>query len=77
MKTVNGWIDVSTVDQVFTRWTVKTDKFTLFVFCNFPVLPSKPLCSQNINKEIVNIAEENLTDYVFSVGITILNQRII
>ena len=31
--------------------------------------------SQNINKQIVNIADKNLTD--FSVGITILNQRII
>ena len=31
----------------------------------------------NINKQIVNIADENLTDYSFSVGITILNQRII
>ena len=33
--------------------------------------------SQNKNKQIVNIADENLTDYAFSVGITILNQRII
>ena len=32
---------------------------------------------QNINKQNVSIADENLTDYVFSVGITILNQRII
>ena len=32
----------------------------------------------NINKQIVNIADEYLTDYTaFSVGITILNQRII
>ena len=29
------------------------------------------------NKKIVNIADENLTDYAFSVGFTILNQRII
>ena len=48
-----------------------------FVYCNFLVLLGTTVCSQNINKEIVNIAEENLTDYVFSVGITILNQRII
>ena len=36
------------------------------------------VCSKNINKQIVNIADENLTDYSFlSIGITILNQRII
>ena len=33
------------------------------------------ICSQNINKQNVNIADETLT--AFSVGITILNQRII
>ena len=53
-------------------------KLTLFVYCNYLVLLSTPLCSQNINKQIVNIADENLTDYsFFSVGITILNLRII
>ena len=36
------------------------------------------VCSQNINKQNVNIADETLTDYRFlSIGITILNQRII
>jgi len=49
--------------------------FTLFVYCNFLVLLSTTVCSQNINKQNVNIAEETLT--VFSVGITILNQRIL
>ena len=53
------------------------DKFTLFVYCNFLVLVSTTVCSQNINKQFVNKADENLTDYAFSVGITILNQRII
>ena len=48
-----------------------------FVYCNFIFLPSTTVCSQNKNKQIVNIADENLTDYAFSVGITILNQRII
>ena len=42
-----------------------TDKFTLFVYCNFLALLSTPLCSQNINKQNVNIADENLTDYSF------------
>ena len=59
MKTVNGCKDVS------ARWTVKTEKFTLFVYCNFLVLLSTPICSQNINKQIVNIADNNLTDYSF------------
>ena len=45
------------------------------VYCNFLVLLSKTVCSQNINKQNVNIADETLT--AFSVGITILNQRII
>ena len=48
--------------NVFTRWTVK---FTLFLYCNFLVLLSTTVCSQNINKQIVNIADENLTDYSF------------
>ena len=64
-------------DTVSARWTVKTDKFTLLVYCNFLVLLSTTVCSQIINKQIVNKADENFTDYAFSVGITILNQRII
>ena len=39
------------------------------VHCNFLILLSTTVCSQNINKQIVNIAEENLTDIAFSVGI--------
>ena len=51
--------------------------FTVFVYCNFLVLQPYA-CSQNINKQIVNIADQNLTDYSFlGVGITIPNQRII
>ena len=34
---------------------------------------STTVCSQNINKQNVNIADEILTYYSFSVGITILN----
>ena len=60
------------------RWTVKTDKFSLFVYCNFLVLLSITVRSQNINKQNVNRADETLTDYSFlTIGITILNQRII
>ena len=35
------------------------------------------VCSQNINKQNVNIADKTFSDYSFLVGITILNQRII
>ena len=38
---------------------------------------STTVCSQNINKQIVNIADESLRTTAFSVGITKLNQRII
>ena len=45
--------------------------FTVFVYCNFLVL-------QPYAVKIVNIADQNLTDYSFlGVGITIPNQRII
>ena len=37
-------------------------KFTLFVYCNFLVLLSTTLCSKNINKQNVYIADETLTD---------------
>jgi len=55
---------------------LQTDKFTLFAYCNFLDLRTT-VCSQNINKQNVNIADESLQITVFSVGITILNQRII
>ena len=48
---------------------MKTDKFTLFVYDNFLVfyLVYNRLGSQNINKQIVNIAaDETLIDYNFS-----------
>ena len=62
MKTVNGCKDVSVMSP--QDRTAKTYKFTLFVYnCNFLVLLSPTVCSQNINKQIVNIAEENLTDF--------------
>ena len=57
--------DFKYVSHVSARWTVKTDKFTLFVYCNFLVLQSTTECRQNINKQIVNIADETLTDYSF------------
>ena len=73
MKRVKDCKDVS----IMSSQEEQSRKFTLFVYYNFLVLLSTPVCSQNINKQNVNIADENLTDYAFSVGITILNQRII
>ena len=35
------------------------------VYCNFLVLLSTTVCSQNINKQNVNIVDETLTDYSF------------
>ena len=49
--------------RVYFMKTVKGYKFTLFKYCNFLVLLSTPLCSQKINKQIVNIADENLLDH--------------
>ena len=60
MKTVNGCKDVSIMYP-----QDETDKFTLFVNCNFLVLLSTTVCSQNINKQNVNKADETLTDYSF------------
>ena len=44
---------------------MNTDKFTLFVYCNFLVLLNTTVCSQYINNQNVNIADETLTDYSF------------
>ena len=44
---------------------MKTDKFTLFEYCQFLVLLITTLCSQNINNQIVNIADKKLTFYSF------------
>ena len=67
------------------RWTVKTDKFTLFVYCvycNFLVLLST-LYNRMQSKHKQTKCEhwtwqtKLLQITAFSVGITILNQRII
>ena len=42
---------------------MKTDKFTLY--CHFLVLLITTVCSQNINNQIVNIADKKLTNYSF------------
>ena len=44
---------------------MNTDKFTLFVYCNFLDLLTTIGCSQNINKQNANKADETLTDYSF------------
>ena len=62
------WRHMDHTDCVYnvSAWlTVNTDKFTLFVYCSFLALLSTTVCSQNINKQNVNIADETLTDYSF------------
>ena len=46
---------VKYVYNVSARWTVKTDKFTLFVYCNFLVLQSTTECSQHKQTKCVHI----------------------
>ena len=58
MKTVNGCKDVSIMSP-------QDEQFILFVYFNFLVLQSTTVCSQNINKQNVNIADETYTDYSF------------
>ena len=53
------------------------DKFTLLVYCNYLALLSTTISNQNINKQIVNIADENLAEYSFLSKYCILNQKII
>ena len=48
-----------------TLMSPQDEQFTLLVFCNFLVLLSTTVCSQNINNQNVNIADETLTDYSF------------
>ena len=47
MKTVNGCKDVSIMSLQDEQ--VKTDMFTPFEYCNFLVLLSTTICSQNVN----------------------------
>ena len=72
MKRVKDCKDVSIMSP-----KKKTDKFTLCIHCNFLLFLSTTVCSQNIDKQNVNIADENLMDYSFlSRYYTMLNQRI-
>ena len=73
MKSVNDCKDVSIISP---QGPMKTDKFTLFAYCNFLVLLSTTVCSKNLNKQNGNLADETQIT-AFSVGITLLNQRII
>ena len=59
MKTVNGCKDGSTMS-----FQVKRTSLLCFYTVIFLLL-STTVCSQDINNQIVNIADENLTDYSF------------
>ena len=62
MKTVNDCKYVSIMSPQDEQ-RIRTS--LLCLYCNFLVLLSTTVCSQNINKQNVNIAEETLTDYSF------------
>ena len=47
------------------QWRIDIVFVTLLVYLNFLVLLSTTVCSQNIYKQNVNIADETLTDYNF------------
>ena len=75
MKRVKKCKDVSIMSPQDEQWR-RTSLLCLYTEIFFFLL-STTVCSQKINKQNVNIADETLTDSAFSVGITILNQRII
>ena len=56
MKTVNGCKDVPIMAPQDEQWRRRTSLLCLY---------TEFLCGQNINKQIVNIADENLTRYSF------------
>ena len=53
------------VYNVSARWTVKTDKFTLLVYCNFLDWLNTTVCILSINKQNVNISHKTFTYYCF------------
>ena len=62
MKRIKDCKDVSIMSSQNEQWRRTS---LLFVYCSFLVLLSTTVCSQNINKQNVNIADESLTDYSF------------
>ena len=72
MKTVNGCV------SLMSR-KMNSEDGQVYSVCilHFFVLLSTTVCSQNINKQIVNKQTKILWITAVSVGITLLNQRII
>ena len=58
MKTVNGRKDVIIMSLQDEQWRRTS------LLCHFLVLLSTIVCSQNTNKQIVNIEDENLSQWV-------------
>ena len=65
MKRVKHFKYVSIISPQDEQCRQTTLLWLYSVFFNFLVLLSTTVCSQNINKQIVNIADETLTDYSF------------
>ena len=63
MNTVNGCKDVSTMSPQDEQR--RRASLLCLYNCNLLVLLITTVCSQNINKQIVIIADENLTGYSF------------
>ena len=62
MRRVNDCKDVS---KCLRKMNSEDGQVYSVVYCNFLVLLSTTVCSQNIDKQNVNIADETLTDYSF------------
>ena len=63
MKRVKDCKELSIISPQDEQW--RRTSLLYIVYCSFLVLPSTTVCSQNINKQIVNIADRYLTDYSF------------
>ena len=58
------WISIVIPNFKSHNTIIRTSQ-QMLVYCSFLVLLSTTVCSQNINKQNVNIADETLTDYSF------------
>ena len=63
MKRIKDCEDVSLMSPQDEQW--RRTSLLCFLYSNFLVLLSTTVCSQNINKQNVNIADETITDYSF------------
>ena len=65
MKKVNGCKDVSIMSLKMNIEDGPVYCVCILQYCSFLILLNTTLCSQNINKQILNVEDEILTDYSF------------